>query len=89
NVSAEAAGGAGPQAAQLLAGLDVDAVALGNVGPNAAAALEAAKIKVYSGVAGTVETTMQKFMDGKLTPVSEATVSSHSGMRGRKGGWNQ
>lgn len=89
NVSAEAAGGAGPQAAQLLAGLDVDAVALGNVGPNAAAALEAAKIKVYSGVAGTVETTMQKFMDGKLTPVSEATVSSHSGMGGRKGGWNQ
>ncbi len=81
NSNAEASGGAGPQAAQLLAGLGVDAVALGNVGPNAVAALKAAKIKVYRGIAGTVEETVQKFNEGELTLVSEATVSSHSGMR--------
>lgn len=84
NVSAEASGGAGPQAAQLLSGLDVEAVALGNVGPNAATALEAAKIKIYIGVEGTVEMTMQKFKEGKLSTISEATVSSHSGMKGNR-----
>jgi len=81
NSNAEASGGAGPQAARLLAELGVDAVALGNVGPNAVAALEAAKIEAYSGAAGTVEETMQRFNEGELTSVSEATVSSHSGIR--------
>ena len=81
NAGADAAGGAGPQAAQRLAGLGVEAVALGNVGPNAAMALEAAKIKICTGVEGTVETTMQKFKEGRLSTVSEATVSPHSGMK--------
>ncbi len=84
NSNAEASGGAGPQAAQLLAGLGVEAVALGNVGPNAVAALEAAKIDAYSGIAGTVEETLEQFRAGKLVPISEATVSSHAGMRGSK-----
>ena len=82
NAGADAAGGAGPQAAQLLAGLDVGAVVLGNVGPNAAMALEAAKIIIYTGIEGTVESTMQKFREGRLSTVSEATVSPHSGMKG-------
>ena len=81
NENAEAAGGAGPQAAQLLAGRDIEAVVLGNVGPNAVEALGAANIKAYSGVTGTVEDTLEKFLAGGLKPVSEATVSSHSGMR--------
>ena len=80
NGSAEASGGAGPQAAQLLSGLGVGAVALGNVGPNAATALAAAKIKIYSGIEGTVETTMQKFNKGRMSMISDATVSPHSGM---------
>ncbi len=81
NENAEAAGGAGPQAAQLLAGRDIEAVVLGNVGPNAVEALRAANIKVYSGVTGTVEDSLEKFLEGSLKLVSEATVSSHSGMR--------
>jgi len=81
NRNADAAGGAGPQAAQLLAGRDIEAVVLGNVGPNAVEALRAANIKAYSGVTGTVEDTLEKFLAGGLKPVSEATVSSHSGMR--------
>jgi predicted Fe-Mo cluster-binding NifX family protein len=84
NAGADAAGGAGPQAAQRLAGLGVEAVALGNVGPNAAMALEAAKIKICTGVEGTVETTMQKFKEGGLSTVSEATVLPHSGMKGNR-----
>ncbi len=81
NSNAEASGGAGPQAAQLLAGLGVDAVALGNVGPNAVAALGAARIEAYSGVVGTVEEVLEQFRAGKLTVISDATVSSHAGMR--------
>ncbi len=81
NENAEATGGAGPQAAQLLAGRDIEAVVLGNVGPNAIEALKAARVKVYSGVTGTVEDTLKKFLEGSLKLVAEATVSSHSGMR--------
>ena len=81
NKNAQAAGGAGPQAAQLLSGLNVDAVAVGNLGPNAAAALQAAKVKVYGGVEGTVAKTLQKFIDGNLSLLSEATVDLHSGMK--------
>ncbi len=84
NSDADASGGAGPQAAQLLAGLGVSAVALGNVGPNAATALEAAKIAVYSGITGTVEETLQKYRAGDLHPVSEASVPPHSGMKGMR-----
>jgi predicted Fe-Mo cluster-binding NifX family protein len=81
NSNAEASGGAGPQAAQLLSKHGVKAVALGNVGPNAVAALEAAGIAAYSGISGTVESTMQKYTEGSLTKVAGPTVESHSGMK--------
>lgn len=80
NEGVSAAGGAGPQAAQMLAKLGVEAVVLGNVGPKAITALEAAKIKVYSGVEGTVENTLGKYNDNVLTLVNDATVQSHSGL---------
>ena len=41
NGNAAAAGGAGPQSVRILADREVEAVLLGNVGPNAAAALQA------------------------------------------------
>lgn len=82
NENVGASGGAGPQSAQLLSQRQVEAVALGNVGPNAAATLQAAGIKIYCGVEGTVQETLQKFNDGKLQAVTEATVASHHGMRG-------
>jgi predicted Fe-Mo cluster-binding NifX family protein len=81
NGYAEATGGAGPQAAQQLSALGVDAVVVGNVGPNAIAALEAAKVRVYGGIEGTVEETMQKFKENRLAPVAGATVPSHSGLK--------
>ena len=46
NEGVMASGGAGTQSAQLLANKGVGAVVTGNVGPNAARALEAAGIKV-------------------------------------------
>ena len=83
NASVSAAGGAGPQSARQLADRSVAAVVVGNIGPNAAVALEAARIQVYTGIEGTVETTLQKFKEGKLSSVSSATVPSHSGMKGK------
>jgi predicted Fe-Mo cluster-binding NifX family protein len=80
NESAGASGGAGPQSAQLLSQHDVEAVVLGNVGPNAAIALKAAGIEIYTGIEGTVQETLQKFQEGKLQIVAEATVSPHFGM---------
>ena len=82
NESAGASGGAGPQSAQMLSQHDVEAVVLGNVGPNAATALNAAGIDIYTGIEGTVRETLQKFREGKLPAVAEATVSPHFGMRG-------
>jgi predicted Fe-Mo cluster-binding NifX family protein len=81
NSGAMAAGGAGPQSARLLSQEDVGAVALGHVGPNAAAALKAASISVYGGVAGTVGETWGQYHAGKLPLIDEATVDSHHGMR--------
>jgi predicted Fe-Mo cluster-binding NifX family protein len=75
-----ASGGAGTQSAQFLANKGVDAVITGNVGPNAARALEAAGIEVYSTAAGTVRDALQAFKAGKLSAVSGATVDSHHGM---------
>jgi predicted Fe-Mo cluster-binding NifX family protein len=81
NSNVGASGGAGPQAAQLLSRHGVEVVALGNVGPNAVAALEAAGIAAYSGINGTVEATIQKYAEGSLTKVAGPTVESHSGMK--------
>ena len=57
----------------------VEAVAVGNIGPNAATALRAADIKVYSGITGTVEETLNLYSEGKLNLVSGPTVDSHFG----------
>jgi predicted Fe-Mo cluster-binding NifX family protein len=78
-------GGAGPQTVQFLSGLGVEAVVVGNVGPNAMAALKASGIKAYTGLVGTVEETVQRFQEGKLQPVSDSTVASHFGL-GQGGG---
>lgn len=75
-----ASGGAGTQSAQFLANKGVDAVITGNVGPNAARALEAAGIEVYSTASGTVRDALRAFKAGKLSAVSGATVDSHHGM---------
>jgi len=84
NENAAAAGGAGPQSAQLLANRGVDAVVTGNIGPKAAYALKAAGINIYTGIEGTVSNSLQKYKEGKLSLVSDATVQAHSGMKGGK-----
>ena len=54
NTAAASAGGAGIAAAQLVVDAGAEAVAAGEVGPNAMRVLEAAGVRVLTGVRGTV-----------------------------------
>jgi len=83
NSSASAGGGAGIAAAQMVVGKEVEAVLTGNCGPNAFSVLEAAGIKVMTGVSGTVQEAVEGYKAGKYNAISRANVSPHSGM-GRK-----
>ena len=80
NASREAMGGAGIQAGQLIASKNAGAVITGNFGPNAFRVLQAAKIKMYSGVSGTVREAIEKYKSGQLTETSAPDVGSHYGM---------
>ncbi len=82
NPSGETSGGAGIQTAQLLVNHAVGAVLVGNVGPNAFKVLNAAGIKVYGGIKGNVENSLELFKEKKLNLMSDPNVSSHAGMRG-------
>ncbi len=80
NPNTTAGGGAGIQSAQLMTEHDAKAVLTGNCGPNAFRTLEAAGVKLITGVSGTVREAVQKFKDGELSDASGPNVQSHSGM---------
>jgi predicted Fe-Mo cluster-binding NifX family protein len=86
NQAAALGGGAGLQAAQMLADAGVNAVITGNIGPNASNVLEAAAIKTYLCNTGTVREVLQEYRDGRLAESSGHTVSSHFGSGGTGGG---
>lgn len=81
NSGVMASGGAGSQAAQTVADTGAEAVITGNLGPNAARALEELKIPVFKFDSGTVAEAIKAYKEGKLPSISGPTVSSHSGMR--------
>ena len=80
NSGAASGGGAGIAAAQQIAGKGVEAVLTGNCGPNAFDVLEAAGIKVITGVSGTIQDATGNYQAGKYEASSQATVRPHSGM---------
>ena len=77
-----ASGGAGIQAAQLIAQKGATALITGNLGPNAASALSASGIKIHFAPGGNVKEVVQAFKAGKLQEASGPTVPSHFGMGG-------
>ena len=85
NEGVMASGGAGIQAAQLIAQKGASALITGNLGPNAASALSASGIKVYLVPGGTVKEVIEGYKTGSLREVSGATVPPHSGMGGGRG----
>jgi predicted Fe-Mo cluster-binding NifX family protein len=93
NPASEAMGGAGIQAAQLIANKGVKVVITGSIGPNAFQALSAAGIKIVTGASGTVREVVEKYKRGELKETNAPAVGGHFGMgmgRGRgwrRGGW--
>lgn len=69
-------GGAGIKAAQALTALNVDALLTGKMGPNAFSVLDAAGIKVYTGIEGAVEDTVSQYRKGQLDLIGAATTST-------------
>jgi len=80
-----AMGGAGVQAAQLIAQKGANTLITGNLGPNAASALSASGIKVYLVPGGTVKDVIEGYKSGSLREASGATVPPHFGMGGGRG----
>jgi predicted Fe-Mo cluster-binding NifX family protein len=85
NPAMSAGGGAGTQAAQLVAGRGAAAVLTGNAGPNAFSALTAAGIKIYAGLSGTAREAVEQFKSGAAREITDASVDRHFGMGGGGG----
>ena len=80
NFSVEAASGAGVQSGQLVATKGVGAVLTGNIGPNAFQVLQAAGIKVITGVSGKVKEAIEKYKRGELKSAASSNVNSKFGV---------
>jgi len=77
-----ASGGAGIQAAQMVAKTGAGTVITGNIGPNAFQTLTAAGVKVITGVNGIIKDFVDKFNRGKLEKTETPSVRSHFGIGG-------
>jgi predicted Fe-Mo cluster-binding NifX family protein len=91
NPAVNASGGAGVQAAQLIAGYGAQAVVSGDFGPNAYNTLAAAGILMFLAPAGQVPTAREllaRYRAGQLQQVSAPTSAGHHGTGGpgRSGG---
>jgi predicted Fe-Mo cluster-binding NifX family protein len=80
NKSTNAAHGAGIQAAQTVANMDVKVIITGNVGPNAFNVLSASGIKIVTGVSSSVKESVEKYKNGELEEVNNPTVGGHFGI---------
>jgi predicted Fe-Mo cluster-binding NifX family protein len=86
NEAAMASGGAGIQAARIVAAKGVEAVLTGSVGPNAFPALEDSDIKILVGISGTVKTAIESYASGSLEELKTsgpANVGKGQGGPGR------
>ena len=76
NAGARAGHGAGVEAAQTVAAWGVHALVTGHCGPNAFRVLQAAGIEVFTGASGTVDDSLQAFLDGRLDRAEAPDVAA-------------
>jgi predicted Fe-Mo cluster-binding NifX family protein len=79
NEDVASAGGAGISSAKTIIDTGAQAVLTGNCGPNAERTLNAAGVKLYTSVNGTVSEAVELFKAGKLTETTEPNVQTHFG----------
>jgi predicted Fe-Mo cluster-binding NifX family protein len=82
NQFAGAAGGAGIQASQFVAGSGSNVVIAGSYGPNALPILNQAGIKIVSMQGISVKDAVMKYLNGELPEVSPATGPAYGGIPG-------
>jgi len=73
-------GAAGIGSAKLVIDEGAEAVLTGNCGPNAQRTLDAAGIKLYTNVTGTIAEAVERFKSGKMAVAAGPNVQSHFGM---------
>ena len=74
---------AGLRAAQMIAGMDIDAVCGNNIGFEPFRVFDQARIPAYTDLPATVQNTLDAFPDG-LTKLTVENVPSHFGITGSK-----
>jgi len=80
NIAQTQTGGAGITAGEIVAKQKVDAIITVNVGPRAYSVFEQFGIKIYQAE-GKIKDVVQKFLNGKLKEVNNATGPQHAGLR--------
>ena len=84
NQGVNAMGGAGIQAAQLVANKGAEVVISGNMGPNAFGVLSKTGIKIVTGVGGiSVKESIERYLKGELKETSVPTTTGFGPGRGR------
>jgi predicted Fe-Mo cluster-binding NifX family protein len=79
NPAANAAGGAGIQAAQFVVERGAQAVVTGNVGPNAFQVFQSAGVAVHLFGGGTVRQAVEAYQAGELPAAGSASGPAHAG----------
>jgi predicted Fe-Mo cluster-binding NifX family protein len=90
NPAMSARGGAGIQAAQLIASNKVEVLITGNIGPNAAGVLSSTGIKIVISMPGiSVKEAIEKYLKGELGEVQGPTMGFGGFGAGRRMGFGR